>query len=91
MTRAVNVMRHDEMNARPPGEIGPLVAKILRSSSPRLRYVCGPFLQQLSTILRWVLPAQVFEWSIRSYYQLDARAFGLTTVEKSSWNRRQRS
>ena len=68
MNRAVGVMYRSEQAAPPPDDIARLALKILRARSPRLRYFCGPWLQRITPPLRWLLPASLYEWSIRAYY-----------------------
>ena len=67
---AMQVIEHDETHGAPPEQVARLVERIIRSRSPRLRYVVGPFYETLSVVAKKVLPARLFEWIIGKYYRV---------------------
>ncbi len=68
--RALAVMEADERNGFAPERIGPLLERILRSRSPRLRYVIAPAPEAVGLALKRVVPAGLFEWALAKYYRL---------------------
>jgi NAD(P)-dependent dehydrogenase (short-subunit alcohol dehydrogenase family) len=67
---AMQVIEHDETHGAPPEEVARLVERIIRSRSPRLRHVVGPFYETVSVVGKKVLPARLFEWIIARYYRV---------------------
>jgi NAD(P)-dependent dehydrogenase (short-subunit alcohol dehydrogenase family) len=67
---ALAVIERDERGGASPEAIGRLVARILASRSPRLRYTVGPVLQRVAVRLRSILPAKLFGWALREYYRV---------------------
>ncbi len=68
--RTLQVIEHDERHGSPPELVARTVERILRSRSPRLRYVVGSFDQRLAAALKGLLPGRLFEWIIRSHYRV---------------------
>lgn len=66
--RAIGVVEHDETHGSDPILVARLLERILRSRSPRPRYLVGTPSQQLAVALKRILPGTVFEWIIRSHY-----------------------
>jgi NAD(P)-dependent dehydrogenase (short-subunit alcohol dehydrogenase family) len=66
---ALKVIESDETNGANPEQIARLVAKILRSRDPKLRYRAGYFTQKLAVTLKKFLPARLFDWIIMQHYQ----------------------
>ncbi len=69
--RALAVIERDERHGVSPELVGPLLERIIRSRSPRLRYRVGAFTEQLAAILKPFVPAGLFEWIIRDHYKVD--------------------
>lgn len=67
---ALQVIEHDETHGASPEQVARLVERIIRSRSPRLRYVVGPFYETVSVIAKRVLPPRLFEWIIARYYRV---------------------
>ena len=58
------------MNSAPPPEIvANLIAKVIKSQKPRLRYSIGR--ESFVPIGRRLLPLSIAEWVVRRYFRLD--------------------
>lgn len=68
--RALAVSRAEETHGPSPTALGPLVAKIITTAEPRLRYTYGPFSQTSGVILKRTLPQGAFEGFMMSHYGL---------------------
>jgi NAD(P)-dependent dehydrogenase (short-subunit alcohol dehydrogenase family) len=68
--RALEVMERDEMAGGPPVPVARLLARIVASRSPRLRYAVGPFSERAAIVLKGLLPQRLFSWAIATYYRL---------------------
>jgi NAD(P)-dependent dehydrogenase (short-subunit alcohol dehydrogenase family) len=69
-SNALHVGWADEEKGYPPEKIGPLVARILGSPNPRLRYIFGPAYQSAAVALkRRLLPDRLGCWAIGKYYR----------------------
>lgn len=66
--RALAVSRTEETHGPSPAALGPLVAKIIATAEPRLRYTYGPFAQTSAVILKRTLPQGAFEGLMMSHY-----------------------
>ena len=67
--RALAVIEHDETHGSDPELMGRVLERIIRSRSPRLRYMVGSFTELLAGILKPYLPPRLFEWIIREHYK----------------------
>jgi NAD(P)-dependent dehydrogenase (short-subunit alcohol dehydrogenase family) len=67
---AMQVVEHDETHGASPDQVARLVERIIRSRSPRLRYIVGPFYETVSVVAKKVLPPRLFEWIIAKYYHV---------------------
>jgi len=67
---ALAVIERDERGGVSPEAIGRLVARVLASHSPRLRYTVGPLFQRVAVRLKSILPSKLFGWGLRKYYRL---------------------
>ena len=67
----LSVVEADERNAESPESVASLVARILVSGSPQVRYTIGPLAQRLAAHLKNVLPSRLFEWGLMKYYRAD--------------------
>ncbi len=67
--RVTNKFAHDEDNGSYPERLAETVYEITKKKNPNLRYTVGKFDQRLSTILKRILPARVFEKIILGYYK----------------------
>jgi len=76
--RALDAIREYEETGPGPDLVANTVLKIIRSRTPRLRYVIGSQARRTS-ILRRILPASAFEQGTRSFFRLRANAI-LTRV-----------
>lgn len=68
--RALAVIEADEAKGFPPEAIGPIVARIIASPRPRLRYKAGAAEQKLMALLKRVLPADLVEGILRGHYRV---------------------
>jgi len=68
--RALEVMEHDEAAGGPPTPVARLVARIVASRSPRLRYSVGPLPERAAIVLKGLVPQRVFAWALARYYRL---------------------
>jgi NAD(P)-dependent dehydrogenase (short-subunit alcohol dehydrogenase family) len=68
--RALAVIEADETNGYPPEAIGPILARIIASKRPRLRYQAGAAEQKLAALLKRLLPAGLFESILRDHYKV---------------------
>lgn len=66
--RALEVSRTEESHGPLPTAIGPLVAKIIATAEPSLRYTCGPLSQTSAVLLKRTLPQGTFEGLVMSHY-----------------------
>lgn len=67
---ALAVIEKDERGGASPEAIGRLVARILASRSPRLRYTVGPAFQRAAVRLKSILPSKLFGWALSKYYRV---------------------
>ena len=67
---ALEVIESGETNGPTPERIAILLEQIINTSSPRLRYLTGPFLQRLAVTLKKVIPYSLFEWLMMKTYNL---------------------
>lgn len=68
--RAIEVMEHDEAAGGPPIPVARLLARIVTSSSPRLRYAVGPLPERAAIVLKGLVPHRLFAWAIGKYYRV---------------------
>lgn len=68
--RALEVMEHDEAAGGPPTPVARLVARVVASRSPRLRYAVGPLPERAAIVLKGLLPQRLFAWALARYYHL---------------------
>jgi NAD(P)-dependent dehydrogenase (short-subunit alcohol dehydrogenase family) len=67
---AFGVIESGEINGPTPERIALLLEQIINTSSPRLRYLTGPFTQRLAVSLKKVIPYSLFEWLMMQNYNL---------------------
>ena len=67
---ALEVMENDERNGDKPAKIATLIYKIINRSSPKSRYMAGPWLQRTGVRLKRVLPSKWFEQIIMKTYKI---------------------
>jgi NAD(P)-dependent dehydrogenase (short-subunit alcohol dehydrogenase family) len=67
---ALGIMERDERNGPDPAGVAALVARVLATPSPRLRYTAGRPLQRAAAVLKRLVPAGVFEWLLTRTYGL---------------------
>lgn len=67
---AKKVIVSGERNGEHPEKIARLVAKLILTKNPKVRYRIGKLLDLLAAILKPVLPQKIFEWLIRNHYGL---------------------
>lgn len=70
MQRAMGVAEADEMHGAAPEAVARLVAHVLNSASPRVRYSVGSASQRAAAALKGVLPSRLFEWGLMHYYRI---------------------
>ncbi len=68
--RALRVIETDERTGADPELIGPLVARIIATRHPRLRYSIGSPIERLTIGLRRALPARAFVPLIERHYRV---------------------
>ena len=69
-TRALKVIETDERTGSDPELIGPLLARIIGSRRPRLRYSVGSPVERLTIGLHRALPARAFVPIIERHYRV---------------------
>jgi NAD(P)-dependent dehydrogenase (short-subunit alcohol dehydrogenase family) len=67
--RALTVIEADEGNGLAPEAIGPVLARIIASPSPRLRYQVGAVEQKLAVLVKRHLPSGIMERILREHYK----------------------
>lgn len=67
---AYAVIRDEEKKGHSPLEIGQLVAKIIRTPKPKLRYMVGPLNEKMVKPYKTFFPFRLFEWLVRNYYNI---------------------
>lgn len=60
----------DEVGGAPPEVVARTVARIVANPRPRLRYVVGPFYEQVAVWIKRLVPAGLFEWLMRMNYRI---------------------
>lgn len=68
--RAIAVMEHDEQHGADPRKVARLLARIIESRSPRLRYPIGMVGQRTAVALKRALPASLIEKALLTYYRI---------------------
>lgn len=67
--KALEIVARDEQRGAPPEEVARLVHRILRTPSPRMRYMVGPASERLATVLgRTLLSGRAFERMVMRLY-----------------------
>jgi NAD(P)-dependent dehydrogenase (short-subunit alcohol dehydrogenase family) len=66
--RAVAAMEESERNGPPPERVARLVARIVATRRPRLRYVCATPLERCGLVAQRLLPGRVFAQVVRAIY-----------------------
>lgn len=69
--RALEVVGRDEANGADPAEVARLVARVLDTPSPRLRYMVGPAFERIATGGKGLLPGRMFERIIMRLYGIE--------------------
>jgi NAD(P)-dependent dehydrogenase (short-subunit alcohol dehydrogenase family) len=67
---AYQVIRDKEKTGHSLLEIGQLVAKIIRTPKPKLRYMVGPLNEKMVKPYKTFFPFRLFEWLVRYYYNI---------------------
>jgi NAD(P)-dependent dehydrogenase (short-subunit alcohol dehydrogenase family) len=67
---ALGIMERDERHGPDPAGVAALVARVLATPSPRLRYTAGRPLQRAAALLKRLLPAALFERLLTRTYKL---------------------
>lgn len=68
---AMNTIVNDEVSkAEDPIYIARIIEDAINSSSPKIHYIAGPFLQRFSLWLKRFLPSRFFEYLLRGNYGL---------------------
>jgi NAD(P)-dependent dehydrogenase (short-subunit alcohol dehydrogenase family) len=71
-TRTLEIIERDEERGSPPDEVARLVHRILRTRSPKMRYMVGPLGERLATILgQSLLPRRAFERVVMRLYGIE--------------------
>lgn len=69
MARALKISQADELNGAKPAQLAALVERVIRSHRPRLRYMVGPWYQQIAAGLKKIGWDRLFEWGLMQYYK----------------------
>ena len=69
-TKALAVFEKEEANGHDPIDIARLVARIIDSKSPRLRYTVGPAGERIVPGLKQILPHKVYQWLFMKHYNI---------------------
>jgi NAD(P)-dependent dehydrogenase (short-subunit alcohol dehydrogenase family) len=67
--RVTNKYAHDEENGGYPEKLAEVVYKITKKKNPNLRYVVGTFGENISVILKRILPARIAEMIMSQVYK----------------------
>lgn len=67
---ALAQMEHDERHGPPPAQVARLIARIIATPRPRLRYPVGGAMQLLGIYLKRILPQAAFQRLIMQTYKL---------------------
>jgi len=68
--KALAVFEKEEANGDDPINIARLVARIIDSKSPRLRYTIGPAGERIVPGLKQILPHKVYQWLFMKHYNI---------------------
>jgi NAD(P)-dependent dehydrogenase (short-subunit alcohol dehydrogenase family) len=69
-TRALAVFEKEEINGDDPIAVARLVARIIDSKSPRLRYSVGPTGERIVPGLKQILPHKIYQWLFMKHYDI---------------------
>lgn len=69
--RALAVVRLDERHGASPLSVARQLERIIRSRSPRFRYVVASPVQRLAVWVKRYGPDRLMEWALRKYYRID--------------------
>lgn len=67
---ALQVIEADELHGSDPRIVGPLIARIIDTPRPRLRYMVGSRSERLAAMLKRILPGSLFFPIIESHYRV---------------------
>jgi len=65
-----NIVNDEVSKAEDPLYIAKIIEQAINSSSPKIHYIAGPFLQRFSLWLKRFLPSRFFEYLLRRNYGL---------------------
>ena len=68
--KAMEIIEYEEMHGYSPESVARVVRKIMKKSSPRLRYCIGSPIQKSSVWLKKILPTKLFEWILMKFYKV---------------------
>jgi short-subunit dehydrogenase len=68
--QTLQMINEDVETAEDPVEVAKKIHYILSSSSPKIHYKVGSFMQKFSTVLKRILPGKVYENLLRNHYKL---------------------
>jgi len=68
-SRALRIVEKEELGGEHPDVIASLVHRIIKKSSPGLRYTTGPLKEKLIVPLRRILPYSAIEYIIKKHYE----------------------
>jgi len=69
-TRLFDALEHGVHTGGDPAQVARLVLRIIRTDSPRLRYLIGPGAHWIP-FLKFILPQKFFAWGVRKFFRLD--------------------
>jgi NAD(P)-dependent dehydrogenase (short-subunit alcohol dehydrogenase family) len=81
LERAREAMVRSEAGGAPPEAVARLLARVMATPRPRVRYTVGPVPERAAASVKRVLPSRLFERLLLPAYGLDARRLGGTGVE----------
>jgi NAD(P)-dependent dehydrogenase (short-subunit alcohol dehydrogenase family) len=81
LERAREAMIRSEAGGAPPEAVARLLARVMATPRPRVRYTVGPVPERAAASVKRVLPSRLFERLLLPAYGLDARRLGGTGVE----------
>lgn len=67
---ALQVIEADELHGSDPQIVGPLIARVIDTRRPRLRYMVGSPSERLAAMLKRLLPGSLFFPIIESHYRV---------------------
>ena len=68
--RTLKIIERNEIEGSSPDIVVKTLLRVLRSRSPKHRYIAATFIEKLAVVLSKILPEKIFAWAFSKYYDM---------------------